>query len=426
MQLKDKSIRRSLALATASLLGGVAPTVTNAIELNQEWEVDSSVLYYAEDGRVSLWEPVIRVKKNYANDRSLTFKTVVDALTGASANGAIPTTSAQTFTSPSGNETYTSQANEVPLDTTFHDLRVAVNLDWETPLGKDVRGNFGFNVSKEFDYLSLGLSTVFKWDFNQKNTTFTAGLAYNSDTIDPVGGAPVGLTNMPTYPTLKQTSGDSKDKTVYDVMFGLTQVLGRKDLLQLNYVYGNENGYLSDPYKILSVVDGTTGDLIANPSLRYVYEKRPEDRTRHSIYAQWSHHFTSDVFRMSYRYFTDDWDITSHTLDMRYRYELGGKSYLEPHIRYYTQSAANFYNTSLVDGQIPQYASADYRLADLTTTTLGIKYGVDISDHSEFGLRLEFISQQADPSQVIGSQSQQDLVPDVEAMILQLNYTLQF
>jgi hypothetical protein len=111
---------------------------------------------------------------------------------------------------------------------------------------------------------------------------------------------------------------------------------------------------------------------------------------------------------------------------MHYRYEMGGRHFLEPHIRYYTQSAADFYHTSLIDGQTYDYASADYRLADLTTTTIGLKYGYEISDSSEFGIRLEQMVQSADPSQVIGNQANQDLLPDVEATILQLNYTLQF
>ncbi|MGD8784002.1 MAG: DUF3570 domain-containing protein [Thioalkalispiraceae bacterium] len=425
MQLNGKKVRDRLSVATASLLTSVAP-VSQALETSSDWEVDTSILYYAEKDRVSLWEPVIRLRKDYGNDRFLTFRTVIDSLTGSSANGAIPTGSAQTFTTPSGNSTYTSSADTTPLDSSFHDTRVAINLGWEQPLAKDLSGNIGFNASTEYDYLSLGLSGALKWDLNQKNSTFTTGFAYNSDTVEPVGGAPVGLTNMPVYPAVKAVQSTSEDKTVYDVILGWTQVLGRKDLLQINYVYGNESGYLSDPYKILSVVDGATGDLVADQAQRYVYEKRPEDRTRHSLYTQWNHQFSEDVLRVSYRYFTDDWGIDSHTLDMHYRYEMGGRHFLEPHIRYYTQSAADFYHTSLIDGQTYDYASADYRLADLTTTTIGLKYGYEISDSSEFGIRLEQMVQSADPSQVIGNQANQDLLPDVEATILQLNYTLQF
>ena len=159
---------------------------------------------------------------------------------------------------------------------------------------------------------------------------------------------------------------------------------------------------------------------------RYVYENRPDDRTRHALYARWSHQFTQDVLHLSYRYYTDDWGIDSHTVDAKYRWELGSRSYLEPHLRYYTQSAADFYNTSLIDGESVQYASADYRLGDLTTTTIGLKYGYALSNKSELGLRIESITQSIDPSRVIGNQSQQDLTPDIEAMMIQASYILQF
>jgi len=425
MQLKKKKIRSQLSVATASLLTTVAST-SQALETTSDWEVDTSVLYYAEADRVSLWEPVIRLRKDFGDDSFVNFRLVVDALTGSSASGAIATSSAQTFTNPSGNSTYTTNANETPLDPSFLDTRAAINMDWEQPWGKDVTGNLGFNISKEFDYLSLGVSASAKWDLNKKNSTLTTGFAYNADTVEPVGGAPVGLTNMPVFPTVKQTMGSSQDRTIYDVILGWTQVMSRKDLLQFNYVYGNESGYLTDGYKILTVVDGTTGDPVADPAQRYVYEKRPDNRTRHSVYTQWVHQFDEDVLRVSYRYFWDDWDITSHTVDMRYRFEMGTKHFLEPHLRYYSQSAADFYQTSLIDGQTYNYASADYRLADMTSTTIGLKYGYEISDSSEFGIRIEQIVQSADPSQVIGNQSSQDLVPDIDATILQLNYTLQF
>ena len=41
----------------------------------------------------------------------------------------------------------------------------------------------------------------------------------------------------------------------------------------------------------------------------------------------------------------DDWGVTSQTLDARYHWNFSPNSYLEPHVRYYTQSAADFYRT---------------------------------------------------------------------------------
>ena len=152
----------------------------------------------------------------------------------------------------------------------------------------------------------------------------------------------------------------------------------------------------------------------------------PNSRSRQAFFWRWSHMFEEDVFRVSYRYYTDDWGVDSNTLDMHYRYELNPKHYLEPHVRYYVQSAADFYHTSLIDGQTYDYASADYRLADMTSTTIGLKYGINLGDKKEFSIRAEHMVQQADPSQVIGNQSAQDLVPDVTANMLTLNYTLQW
>jgi len=426
MQLgkKYKPVRNSLAVATASLLGSVAHSPS--VQAEGDWEVDTSLMYYSETDRVSLYEPVIRVRKDLGNDSFLNMRLVVDTLTGSSANGAIPTSSAQTFSTPSGGEsTYTTPANTVPLDPSFHDTRVALSGEWERPMGANWRAIYGLNLSNEFDYQSIGLSATFNRDFNQKNSTLTLGVAYNADTVKPVGGAPVGLSAMPLPPVEDKTvMGSNLNKDVYDILIGWTQILGKKDLMQFNFNYGNESGYLNDPYKILSVVDGTTGDLIGTDP--YIFEKRPDDRTRQALFWRWSHQFETDVLRMSYRYFWDDWGITSHTFDTHYRWELGGGHYIEPHLRYYTQGAADFYHTSLVDGSIPNYASADYRLADLTTTTFGLKYGVELSKDSEFSFRAESITQQAEPSVVIGNQASQDLVPDVESIVLQLNYSLIF
>jgi len=423
MQLKNKHkpVRRGLALATASLLGVPVVNTANALQPSSEWEVDTSILFYAETDRVSLAEPIIRARKDIGDDQFLTMKLVLDTLTGSSANGAVATGSAQTFTTPSGQGTYTAGANETPLDDSFHDTRVALSGEWERPLGASTRAIFGVNASTEYDYQSIGVSATFNWDFNQKNSTLTAGLAYNADTVNPVGGAPVGFTPMPTFPSVKATQGTGLSKDVGDLIIGWTQILGRKDLMQVNFVYGNESGYLTDPYKILSVVDGTTGDTNS-----YVYEQRPDSRSRQAFFWRWSHMFEEDVFRISYRYYTDDWGIASNTVDMHYRFEINPRHYLEPHVRYYAQSAADFYHTSLIDGQSYDNASADYRLADMTDTTIGLKYGVSLSNKSEFSIRAEHMLQQADPSQVIGNQSAQDLVPDVTANMLTFNYTLQW
>ena len=417
MQLTNKpnAIRHNLALATASLLGAV--THSGQAATADDWEIDTSILYYSEDARVTAIEPVIRARKEIDDDEYMTYRLVVDSLTGASANGAIPTSSPQTFTSPSGDSTYTTPAGETPLDPTFHDTRVALNAEWEKPLDRNLDGIFSVNASSEFDYTSLGISATLTRDFNNRNTTLAAGFSYNFDTVEPVGGIPEGLTAMPSTTAIeKNTLVGSDDKTVADLLIGITQVIDRKTLMQFNYTHGVDDGYLTDPYKILSVVDGPDSDTLRGTD-PYLYESRPDSRSRNALYWKTVHAFNEDVINFSYRYYWDDWGITSHTLDAQYRYEMDGGQYLMPHARYYLQDKADFYNYKLIDGDIPQYASADYRLADLSTTTLGLKYGIKLTNESEFSVRTELMKQQSEGDAPF---------PDVDAIILQLNYSLLF
>jgi len=406
MQLKkSKSVRKMLAVATTSLLTGVAHSA-NSGAADNDWEMDSSVLYYSEADRVTVIEPVVSLRKDMGDEHFLNLRFVLDSLTGASANGAIKTGSAQTFTTPSGNSTYTTAANQTPLDPTFHDTRVAINAEWEMPLNKTTKAIFGANISKEFDYQSLGVSANFSWDFNNRNTTLTAGAAINADSINPVGGVPTGLTPMSAS---KATTGADDSKTVTDLLIGVTQVINRTTLMQLNLNIGSDSGYMTDPYKILTVLGGAPDT--------YLYENRPDSRARQALYWKTVMGFDEDVLNLSYRYYWDDWDVSSHTIEAKYRFSLGEKHYLQPEVRYYVQDKANFYHYNLVDGAIPTYASADYRLADLKTTTLAFKYGIDLDKDSELAVRIGQMNQTSNGDAPF---------EDVDATFVQLNYRMTF
>ena len=410
MQLKkSSSVRKMLAVATTSLLSGMAHSANSSGD--NGWEMDSAILYYSEADRISVIEPVVSLRKDIGDENFLNFRFVLDSLTGSSPNGAIKTSTAQTFTTPSGNSNYTTAANETPLDPTFHDTRGALNAEWEMPLNKTTKAIFGANISAEFDYQSLGVSANISWDFNNRNTTLTTGAAYNADTINPVGGVPTGLTAMSAS---KSSTGSGDNKQVIDLIIGVTQVINRTTLMQFNLNIGTDSGYMTDPYKILSVLDGSGNLRGTDP---YLYEKRPDSRTRQALYWKTVMGFSEDVLNLSYRYYRDDWDVSSHTVEMKYRFSLGNKHYLQPEARYYVQDKANFYYYNLVDGALPTYASADYRLADLKTSTLAFKYGIDMGNDSEFSVRLGKMNQTSN-----GDAS----FEDVDATFVQLNYRMVF
>ena len=427
-----KSVSATLAAATCSLLGS-APAAPVQAQEEPGWDFNTALLYYGEDDdRVQDLSLNLLGKRYFVDDRALTLGLTVDTLTGATPSGAIRQGVPQTFTRPSGSSVYTIPANELPLDDTFKDTRAAVSAGWEQPLGRLWKTSVGVSGSFEYDYTHLGLNGSLSRDFNQRNTTVSAGLAVAHDTWDPVGGTPVPFAPMlDVGDTGNKTGGESKD--VIDAVFGVTQVISRRLLVQLNYSFSNSSGYLTDPYKVLSLVDGTTGDTITRvpapgaegPSHEFRFESRPDDRTKHSLYTQAKYYMGGKVLDASYRYMTDDWEIDSHTLDLRLRWPVGEQSYIEPHLRFYTQSEADFYTISLVDGvELPAFASADYRLGNFDAITAGLKYGWKTRGGNEMSVRAELYRQSGTipGGLLIGNQAERETYPDLDAIILQFSY----
>jgi hypothetical protein len=117
--------------------------------------------------------------------------------------------------------------------------------------------------------------------------------------------------------------------------------------------------------------------------------------------------------------------VDSHTLEARLRLPFGGSNYLEPHLRYYTQTAASFYRYSLPNTvPLPEFASADARLADLDSYTVGVKFGHELPSGNEWSARLEFYDQKskAPAASLVGGQAGNAQMPDFSALILQFGY----
>ena len=430
MQLKKINARMSVA--TCALLQ-VGTTVSHA----GEWDIDSSFLIYSEsDNRVSAFEPAVRLGMDLGNEESVNILLVVDALTGATPNGAHKSTAVQTFTNPSGNGEYTVKPGELPLSKTFRDTRVALSAEWDKPLSRLSSILLGASVSSEIDYTSIGASATYEHDFNNKNTTFASGLAFTFDTINPIGNIPLGLNPMRRGGSDQQRLGSSDTRTSTDFIIGVTQILSRKSLIQLNYTHGVSSGYHNDYNNILTVLDPTTnepliGGWLGANDLPYLFEQRPDSRTKDIFFARGVYHLSEDVINLSYRYFTDDWGINSHTLDLRYRYELGSRQYLQPHVRYYTQTKSDFYRHDLVQGTDIdaagnvnlQYASSDYRVGAFDSMTYGLSYGIKVAKTGEFTVRGELMQQKIDNSEVPRPGEE---TPDLTAIILQAGYSFRW
>ena len=397
-------------------------------DAEQPLVLDAALLYYKENaGRVQTIEPVVSLKKDFGDLRVLAGTLAIDTLSGATPNGAIPSKSPQTFASPSstsltprpGYKTtlYTIAPGNLPQDPHFKERRVGGDLDWSQPLGLVDSLSVGGHLSTEHDFDSASAHAGVSHDFNQKNTTIAASVSEEYDRIHAHGGNPLPGSDYALY-----EKESSQTKSVTGVLIGLTQVMRRNWLTELNYGADRSQGYLTDPYRILSVLDA-----LGNVS-GYRYENRPDSRTRQSLYWVNKLALGPTVLDLSYRRGTDSWSVHSDTVDARLRVDLGRGMYLEPHARWYRQSAADFYDLYLtVASTTPSVMSADPRLAAFNASTLGLKFGVTVGHGGELNLRFEQYRQRpsVQSSPLPGLQGL-DLNPNLTANIVQLGWHFGF
>ncbi|MBL4942510.1 MAG: DUF3570 domain-containing protein [Colwellia sp.] len=429
------NVKLALTVAATALLG--APCFVNAAETSalNAWSFDTAVLYYAEVDRVTATEAMLGASKTFDDGSVLSLKFTLDVLTGTSPNGAVAQPTTQTFTRPSGNGEYQTPANKTPIYDGFRDRRVQFNGQWTQPLAANYTVSGGVHISKEYDYLSLGVNGSLAYEFNNKNSTFSIGSSYFKDTYNPVGGIPKPLTVMITGSGDEDVDdptrlGKDDTKSSADIMFGVTQVINRRLIMAFNYSYAKVGGYLNDPYKRLSRVNAN------GEAVDYVYESRPDSREKQSVFTQAKYNLggallkntmlNNTVLDISYRYMWDDWQINSHTIDSRFYIPIGINSYLEPHFRVYQQSAAKFYQPFLNEpDSLPTYASADLRIGEMTAYTLGLKYGTFVNGGDELSFRLEYYTQRLTNAgfNEPGILSRQALYESVNAIIAQVTYS---
>ena len=478
MQLKKKragQIRESLATFSASLLTATIALHADAANAQQEYynpeygvrndnfgpgiaytELGAALLVYKESGgRVQAIEPATDLSVHGPDGQLLTFDLVADAVSGATPNGAVPSDQTQTFVTPvkirgastgggtttvtsaSGGSTiihlpstpgqvttsarqYTVAANLLPMDKGFHDHRLAFSFGYEQPIGGISLVSFGGGYSQEQDYRAITGNVRIAQTFNAGNTTVSLALNTELDSSFPYGGVPTPLTAM----NGQWKTPSSRDKTQAGFVFGLTEAMARRWLMELDYSYDAQSGYMNDPYRVISVVDHVTGEPTST-----LYENRPNKRTSQSLF--WDNKFDLDpaITDLSLRYYRDSWGITSKTAELSERINLSSSMYFEPSARWYQQSSANFFHSFLVGGQpLPTYASSDTRLENFTSLTYGLKLGVQLSGRTEVYVRGGYYQQTGNghPSDAFGQLADQNLFAGSKAAFVFLGYTWDF
>lgn len=401
--IMTKSIKEQLSIATCTLISGGIQQAT-AAEIDNAWELDTSYLYYGEtNDRVMVNKAIAKLTGDISEQDKATIDLILDTMSGSTPTGAVESkSSAVTFTSASGASSVTS-TGAVPDMASFSDTRLGFSLDWAHQKNRLKTVNYGGSISIEKDYESYGASINYSQDSKDRINTYSIGAAYQFDKIyRKTGGTPEPLSSVEANSTFSDG-----ERFIYDGIAGISHVFNKKTIGQLNYGITYSDGYHSDPYKVISEVrlvadsDDTLNSFAYAETDRF-YESRPDTRLRHTLYTGLAHQYggNGEVIHASYRYYQDDWGISAHTLDLKHKTPFKDGAYIEPHLRFYTQTAADFFMHSILDdgNPLPDYASADYRLDSLIDITVGVQYGKPMAG-GKFRARFEYFNQHADEAE---------------------------
>ncbi len=264
--------------------------------------------------------------------------------------------------SPSGHTNYSP--NLISGASRITERRQAVDLGVTRYFSQGTL-SLGHSYSKEHDYISRSYSGQGSLSTDDKNTTFTLGGSYTNDTIEPTG-----LTDIYDKQIV------FKKRTVA-ALVGVSQVLTKTDIVQLNLGYSRGKGDFSDHYKD--------------------FEYRPDRRESKTVMTGWNHHFegTDGTGRLSYRYYTDTFGINAHTLGYDYVQPFPCEWTVTPSVRLYSQTAADFYvPTTATIGAKP--SSLDQRLSAFGALTLGLKVEKRIAKEWLVDARVDTYAQRAE------------------------------
>tara|TARA_R110002050_G_scaffold1281_1_gene9200 strand:- start:87927 stop:89207 length:1281 start_codon:yes stop_codon:yes gene_type:complete len=242
--------------------------------------------------------------------------------------------------------------------------------------------NVGAYLSSEYDYFSVGFGGGYTQLFNEKNTELSASAKVYFDTWNPQ--YPIELrgnffddrisgngTYSPNF-----TEFDNVNRNSYSLSLGLIQILSKRLQGSLFLDVVAQEGLLSTPFQRVYFSDANDF-FIEDFQLADDVERLPDTRFKIPVGGRLNY-YVNDIFviRSYYRYYSDDWGITSHTASLEMPIKLSTTFTMYPTYRYYTQTAADYFYEKEVGVSTLDFYSSDYDLSafDAHQYGLGLRY----------------------------------------------------
>ena len=337
--------------------------------LQAENYVSVEYLQYDEsDSRVSVSAPSVSISHDIGTDYNIKADFVHDAVSGAT-----PSWQSDTGSGASSRDTYEDYTYG---NQKFDEARNAASILLTTRFANRDELYTGFDYSRESDFDSKSISAEYlHYTDKSHNQSITVGASYAYNEILSYD-----------YDT---GSGASQKETASSINaeIGLNQVLNAKSSVKVSGFIISDDGYLSNPHA--SIIRD-----YKSSNRRQVSENRPDTRLAYGMDMKYIRLLTDNLsYQIGYRFYSDDWDISSHTINNDIYYKVTDNLTLGAGLRYYDQSEAEFYNGSKKFFSTEEYASSDERLSSFDALTYKASVDYKFSDKISYNLGGEFYSQ---------------------------------
>ncbi len=299
---------------------------------------------------------------------------------------------------------------------------------------------WGANVSvaNEFDYFSLGFGANHTWLFNQKNTEIAIKANLFFDQWRPVypteiksyhetdgnlfrgffdgvtildqNGNPINKASLSNaWRPFNSSLVDNKARNTYTGSISLSQILTKRMQISLFADIVQQNGWLSNPMQRVYFKDrpnyyiGKANDIPFYTTsknqgvfqLADDFERLPSSRIKFPVGMRLNYYINEFlVVKTYYRYYFDDWGITSQTANVELPIKIASKFTLYPSYRYYTQTQADYFAPYEAHTTADEFYTSDYDLSAFNANQYG--FGIRYTDIFAKGNIWQLFLKQAD------------------------------
>ena len=241
------------------------------------------------------------------------------------------------------------------------DTRFYPSLNWTMENEqKGVTVGAGLSFSSEFDYTSYGAGVHLSKKTKNRSGEFSVRLQAYMDQVSNI--LPVELRNTgaiinnPRYDKDGWTSRDS-----YSAAFSYSQIVNQH--LQLSFLFDviQQQGFLGLPFHRIYFSDNTEG-----------VETLPESRFKLPVAVR-VNYFAGDKFiiRSFYRYYSDNWGLKAHTLNIETPVKISPFFSISPFYRFYSQHGVDYFKGYKMHSPTEEFYTSNYDLSTFNSQFFG-------------------------------------------------------